>query len=331
MTRRIHFLNVKQGDCCIIQHGSGRVTMIDVNNARASSDETIESLNEQIRALSAKAASFEKSASRNYRQADNPENPFVYMAKRGVNSIFRFILTHPDMDHMDGIKDIFNQFSPPNIWDTDNTCEKEDDWTGSPYREEDWRFYKKLRNNEVDGVKRLTYLSGTAPCDFWRDDGLNILAPTAELVSDANDCEDWNDCSYVIIHRIKNGITTVFGGDSHDKTWEHILQKHKTVKNIDLLVAPHHGRKSDRDYSFLDTLKPKLTLFGNAPSEHLAYDAWSTRGLDYITNNQAGSVIVDADSTPAKVYVTNKEFAKDRTNKSPVHNAALDAYYLQDL
>jgi len=30
----IHFLNVKQGDCSIIEHNSGRVTVIDVCNAR---------------------------------------------------------------------------------------------------------------------------------------------------------------------------------------------------------------------------------------------------------------------------------------------------------
>ena len=29
----IHFLNVLEGDCNIIQHDSGRVTVIDVSNA----------------------------------------------------------------------------------------------------------------------------------------------------------------------------------------------------------------------------------------------------------------------------------------------------------
>lgn len=29
----------------------------------------------------------------------------------GVSTIFRFILTHPDMDHMDGMKSLFDSFS----------------------------------------------------------------------------------------------------------------------------------------------------------------------------------------------------------------------------
>ena len=34
------------------------------------------------------------------------------------------------------------------------------------------------------------------------------------------------------------------------------------TRGIDLLIAPHHGRKSGRSYEFLDTLKPTLTFFG---------------------------------------------------------------------
>ena len=43
----------------------------------------------------------------------------------------------------------------------------------------------------------------------------------------------------------------VFGGDSHDATWDHILEHHRAdVTDIDLLIAPHHGRKSGRSYEF---------------------------------------------------------------------------------
>jgi len=35
------------------------------------------------------------------------------------------------------------------------------------------------------------------------------------------------------------------------------------------MIAPHHGRDSDRSYDFLDTVNPQLTLFGCAPSVDL--------------------------------------------------------------
>src|SRR5262249_30673388 len=135
-------------------------------------------------------------------------------------------------------------------------------------------------------------------------DGLHILSPTLDLVTGANECGEYNDCSYVLLYKTGDD-KIVFAGDSHDKCWEHILETHKDVKNIDLLMAPHHGRASQRCYDFLDVLKPKMTFFGNANSEHLAYGAWNYRNLPFLTNNQAGCMIVDAEQNSMNLYVTH--------------------------
>src|SRR5438132_1700669 len=36
----IHFLNVGHGDCTIIEHASGNITMIDINNSDSLDDDT---------------------------------------------------------------------------------------------------------------------------------------------------------------------------------------------------------------------------------------------------------------------------------------------------
>ncbi len=41
---RVHFLNVGHGDCTIISHPSGRLTMIDINNSQDYDDETFQEL-----------------------------------------------------------------------------------------------------------------------------------------------------------------------------------------------------------------------------------------------------------------------------------------------
>ena len=51
----IHFLNVKEGDCNIIQHDSGRVSVIDVSNGNDDNDVLFESVG-------------------NYKQKENPVN-----------------------------------------------------------------------------------------------------------------------------------------------------------------------------------------------------------------------------------------------------------------
>lgn len=309
---KLHFLNVRHGDCTIIEHNSGRVTMVDVNNAR------IESTDQRLKRITEDSVTkaFANVVKGDFGQRFTPENPIDYMQDRGIGSIFRFILTHPDMDHMDGIKDVFETFSPPNFWDTANTCDKDaDDWDSAPYREEDWKFYCKLRSGN-GGAKRLAYHSSETQCQYWNDDGLFVLAPTPDLISAANECGEWNDSSYVLLYKTA-GLKIVISGDSHDETWAHILENHAgRIKNVDLLLAPHHGRHSDRSFEFLDVLKPRLTLFGNARSEHLAYAAWSSRKLPVITNNQAGSIIFDFNQKLVPYFVTNEAFAKSKLGEA---------------
>jgi len=333
----IHFLNVKEGDCSIIEHTSGHNSAIDVCNARKPE---LRGLGSLFSESSAEIESILRASSGNFNQKAYPVNPIEYMKERNINSVFRFILTHPDMDHMDGIKDFFEVFSPNNFYDTDNNKEISDSdfLSGGQYRKEDWEFYKTLRDgNPQTDPKRLTLFSGDhGPyrTEDWNGnapgDGIYVLAPTPELCDDANESEDYNDCSYVILH-VYNGCKVLFGGDSHDKTWEHLVKNHASlITNIDLFIAPHHGRKSGRNYSFLDIVNPKLTLFGNAPSQHLAYSAWNSRGLPYITNNQANCIITDFSLPNMPVYVTNESFARSR-NQYTFYSDNFDAWYLQDV
>jgi len=327
----IHFLNVKEGDCSIIQHNSGHVSVIDVCNAKP-----IESISEMIQSWFAKT---ERGISGNFQQKNYPVNPISYLREHGITDVFRYIQTHPDMDHMDGIKLFFQEFGPLNFWDTDNTREiSTSSWEGSPYNEDDWKFYKSLRDTKPEyGPKRLALLSSFRG-QFYNvgadgssgGDGIYILAPTQELVEASSEDDEYNRCSYVILY--KTGMSRiVFGGDSHDETWDHILAQHKDdVTNIDLLIAPHHGRKSSRSYRFLDTLMPKLTFFGNAPSEHLAYSAWSYRRLLLITNNEANCMVVDVDTTPMMLYVTHEHFAR-RVNANTFYSSTLKAWYVGEI
>lgn len=325
----IHFLNVKNGDCSIINHISDRTTVIDVCNAKPTDI--------QSEKLIAEKALFEKGISGNFQQKRYPVNPISYLQDHNIDSIFRYIQTHPDMDHMDGITTLFEEYSPINFWDTNN--EKEMDgssWDNSPYNEDDWNFYRNLRDAKPNtDPRRLALLHGEKG-HYWNigedgsssGDDLYILAPSQELIDSANEAdEDYNDCSYVLLCRT-GGNRIIFGGDSYDDTWTHILENYEDdVANIDLLIAPHHGRDSGRSFEFLNTLKPTLTFFGNAPSDDLAYSAWHNRGLSIVTNNQANCMIVDASAAPMKLYVTHGNFAM-KVNSDTFYSNTFKAWYV---
>jgi len=270
----------------------------------------------------------------NYNQKESPVNPMAYLKKHNINSVFRFILTHPDMDHMDGIKDFFEEFEPINFWDIDN--DKEIDSFKSQKSVDDWEFYKKLRDGRIK-KKRLTLHDG-AKGKYYNEDeqgksggnGLHILSPSKELVRVAKESDDYNDCSYVILYRTGN-YKILFAGDSHDKTWEYILCNYENnVKNIDLLIAPHHGRDSDRSYDFLDVLKPTLTFFGNAKSEHLAHSEWNNKKLEKITNNQ-GNCLIAKIGKSMDIFVTHKDFAEDYTHNDTYFDNEVLGWHIKTL
>jgi len=216
-----HFLNVKNGDCSIIEHGSGHVSVIDVSNARHPTPES--ESNAQL--LEALGKSARVGVRGNFNQKNYPVNPITYMRNLGITSVFRFLVTHPDMDHIDGIKDFFEAFDPINYYDTDNT--KEIDWKeGGPYRKEDWDYYKYLRDtNPQSNPKRLTIFSGDSGIHRRRDwdgnppgDAFYTLAPTPDLLAKANESSgDYHDGSYVIMYSGAGG-RILLAGDSHDAT-----------------------------------------------------------------------------------------------------------------
>lgn len=312
----IHFLNVNEGDCTLIEHPSGHNTVIDISNG------------ELIKTL------FE-SASGNHNQKSYPVNPIKYMKELNISTIFRFILTHPDMDHMDGIKALFNTFDVLNFWDTKNTKTMDDNTSWGKFDEEDWKFYQKIRESESS--PKTLHLYANAQGQYYNldengksgADGLYILAPTVDLVTTANETEQYNDCSYVILYRTRNGKKVIFAGDSAELTWDYILEHHKKdVTDIDLLIAPHHGRKSGGNDDYLDTLNPKLTFFGNAKSEYLDYSSWNNRELDHITNNQANCIIVETNGANGMdVYVTYEKFAKKR-NPNTFYSEKYKGWYI---
>ncbi len=331
----IHFLNVLEGDCNIIQHDSGRLTVIDVSNAYNDIDTDEE---KKVKASKEREErrlrTMVPSDKLDYKQKQTPDNPILYLKEKIQSDvIFRFIISHPDMDHIDGIRDLYEEFFIINTWDTDNKKVLDLKNFGGGYNKEDWVFYKKLREGRYQYTTRLTYYDNN-DCLYWNQDDIKILSPSTSLLKKAIEKDDYNIASYAILFTPPkengNKWKIIFAGDTHDASWEHIIKNYgNQVENIDVLFAPHHGRDSDRDFSFLGKLKPTVTLFGNASSEHLAYNAYPN---NKITNNQAGFVVLDINTTDITFYVKNFEYARDYAYKrgwnQPTKNNKFDAFGL---
>jgi len=257
------FLNVGKGNCTIIDFPSKRLTVIDIDDSRTISDEAKILMKKEGKA--------------------KLTNPIEYINSYFSNrEIFRFILTHPDMDHMSGIKQLFNNRTILNFWDTENNKQIDPDtWENSPYNKEDWDFYQNIRDirqSNANTPKILTlYRDAKSNC-CWVQDTIKILAPTEELVKEANENEDWDNISYVLMVEYAEK-KILLGGDATKKSLEDIINYYgQNYLKSDVLFPPNHGSSNHISKEILDVINPDLTIVSVAEGVDYAKNLYSKYG-----------------------------------------------------
>lgn len=168
---KIHFLNVGHGDCALVQFPE-RTMLVDINNGQALDKETKQELMEQY-GISKYELLFKSFSQVLFEKGYNIPlcNPIEYLKNEGINSIFRFVLTHPHMDHMSGLYDLVKkeQISITNFWHSDVDVEKPD-FEETEYKEEDWDTYIELKNSSNNPKSIVNNAGDTG--QYWTDDGM---------------------------------------------------------------------------------------------------------------------------------------------------------------
>jgi competence protein ComEC len=272
----IHFLNVGHGDCTIIEFPN-HLTMVDINNSRALDDETRRELEDKIakrhglegklglwRSLglgtppevAAELCELEE-------KLTDPVDFFINKYGRDA-SVFRYIQTHPDMDHMSGLYRLHVEEKIPiiNFWDTYHDTQKTADQQGK-YDPRDWETYLSLRRSAESPT--VLFLERGQENDFYTGDGVRIWAPKSNRVGNETP-SDINDLSYVL--RIQFGNCWILlGGDAPMHVWQSFHEEFKEsdafggeYPKIHLLKAPHHGRKSAYDRQSVESMNPDVTI-----------------------------------------------------------------------
>jgi beta-lactamase superfamily II metal-dependent hydrolase len=260
-----HFLNVGRGDCTLIEFPSGRVTLIDIDNLCSFDPDTAsEFLAEEKRRLaipgSDQFAAHLVASARKTRAEALLTDPFRYMqAYIGNRDIFRTIITHPDMEHMTGLARLQRERNPLNFWHVGpyDFNLKDASWEGSPYNEEDWQAYKWLR---AGYYQRSLQMSRGAFGSFWNEDGIEVWAPTPQLLASVKDQSAGSNVASMILKVSYRGRSILFGGDATgDETWPYLFQ-FTDMSGIDVLKASHHGRRTGYHQPSVKAMAPILTI-----------------------------------------------------------------------
>lgn len=267
---KIHFLNVGHGDCTIIEHDNGHLSIVDINNGTQIDEQSLESIAEEVGAQrnimwgvsKALGSAGEYLAEAGY----NIEltNPIEFLSKnyQGQN-IWRYIQTHPHMDHMRGLSALHSSSNRIlNFWDTvhDFTPDTNEN------NQQDWDTYKLLRSDKSpatvlrlsEGASGFSY--NTDSSDNPPGDGIEILhPPKGNNTAAETEKDNPNNLSYVL--RItSNGYSAILGGDAEEPVWEYLVDTYGKGLKCNVLKASHHGRSSGYHKEAVRLMSPDFTI-----------------------------------------------------------------------
>ena len=238
-------------------------------------------------------------------------------------NITRLISTHPDDDHIRGLKFLSDNFSIPNFYCVKNEATKKD-------ITDDFKKYCELRDSNkafyiYKGCSRKWMNQGD---DERGSSGINIKWPDRSNVDflnalqDAKNGDSPNNICPIITYSLNNNITAYWFGDLDTDFMYNIKDKVDWVK-ADIVFAPHHGRSSGRiPNEILEKIKPKIIIIGEAPSEILDYYT----GYETITQNTAENIVIICEDNTANFFVSNSNYKTAPTNLKMIYGKNLDGY-----
>lgn len=227
------------------------------------------------------------------------------MANKGIA---RFISTHPDEDHISGLKEYDKKFEILNFYRVDNNASKNDE------ESEDFTKYRNLRD---DSKKCFELKKGCSRkwmnvSDEERNtSGLTCLWPITDnekyqaALDEAANGGSPNNISPAIKYKCGDFSFLWMGDMETDMQEEFDNEVNNT--HVTIVFAPHHGRKSGHiPSSLMNKLSPNLVIVGEAPSEDLDY----YKDRNTITQNSAGDILFDVKSDYLDIFVSNSNYTK---------------------
>jgi competence protein ComEC len=249
---RLHFLD---SDCTIIEHPSGNLTMVDMGTTGETDPVDY------------------------YRQHFWPRQ------------LFRFIATHPDMDHISGLTRLADAVSVANFWYVAPNVPK-DDFEGSAYDQEDWLTFQKLVHGRLSACP-VSPKSGQTG-HFWTDDNIHIWAPSVEDERVAERSNQPNLASYILAIRHGKGFV-VLGGDAEADTWQRLYETYRWPPGVTVTVlkAPHHGHDTALYEPVMATMRPRLTIVtSDSDRQHDGSDLYQRYSGTVLRTDVHGNIVV---------------------------------------
>jgi len=171
----------------------------------------------------------------------DPNRKLVSKIKSKIKDLDYFLITHPHPDHAGGYFQIREAFPEAKIF---HNCQS---ISGSI-------LMISRAVTEALAADSKSQCIGAGKTIKWSGADLNLLWPVKPLSHDINE-------NSLVIHLEFEGHNILLMGDANQKIEKKLMKNNKTLpRNVDILVAGHHGAADTGNVSFLKWVRPQLTV-----------------------------------------------------------------------
>ncbi len=250
---KVHFVDVGQGDCILIELPDGKNVIIDSGKgSSAGKPESYQNLKDYI------------------------EN------NTSIDTFDYAIATHADSDHIGNFDDILKDYDVkfmyrPYVYYSGTTYQFSNDFNkgASPYKQSSKTYgdFLNLVKNETyyenNSLKKLEWEFFTHDSDFAGKISYNdkiyeyyfdFLTPRFNSLDDI-DYKDANDYSPIIKFSYC-GVDILFTGDAEKEAEEDFVYHYRNSKDVDvdILKVGHHGSSTSTTTQLLELVKPEYSV-----------------------------------------------------------------------
>jgi competence protein ComEC len=224
--------------------------------------------------------------------------PFLFHSK--IARVDYIVLTHPQADHMNGLRFIAKNFRPKEFWYNGDSSESQS-------------FLALMEIIDSKGIKKFL------PKDLRG--GRNISGVKTEVLHPPTDQEarpaflqamSLNDKS-LVLKLSYGGTSFLFPGDLERPGEEMVISNAGPLLESDVLLAPHHGSRYSCSRRFLEMVRPRICVISSGSGNYAGFPHLQTlkrlkeSGCRTIRIDQVGAVRLTPEQTRIKV----KSFLKE--------------------
>lgn len=305
-----HFLNVDHGDCTVLHHPGdeqrpeGRVTLVDIHDWKDKQNPDVAGLTNFLNNVIGSGGP-ETEAEYAYNYLNDPIDYFRNNIENKENGIWRFVATHPDMDHLSGLERLDEEFKITEFWDSfheKTLSADQDDWH-KRFDPGDWKRYEQIRHGETDH-HYIQPTKGTKT-STWKDDDIDILHPSSAYIQELNEkyrehsSPEYNNLSYVLKANTPAGSILLPGDIDSEEPWNRVMEyAGDELNDVRVLKAAHHGRQNGLNEEAVKKMDPEYVILSvGKKNEHDAqsdYNRICSEDTEVYSTRQHGRIKVTA-------------------------------------